>query len=100
MKTDGIKQEEFAEKFVTSGLVFNPNFQWIVFHGSYDFGYLVKLMSGENLPKTVSEFSIKLKLYFPKITDIKHITIDIDYLSGGLNSMATKLYIKRIGAKH
>lgn len=43
---------------------------------------------------------MKLKIYFPKITDIKHITIDIEYFSCGLNSMASKLDVKRIGAKH
>jgi CCR4-NOT transcription complex subunit 7/8 len=35
---------------MASGLVCNPDFKWIVFHGSFDFGYFMKLVSGEELP--------------------------------------------------
>ena len=73
---------------------------WIVYHGSYDFGYLLKLLSGEKLPNEASDFLVHLNYYFPKIFDIKQITCEIDYLSGGLNSMANKLDVKRMGTKH
>jgi CCR4-NOT transcription complex subunit 7/8 len=74
LKTNGISYEKFSEQIMASGLICNPNFHWIVFHGSYDFGYCMKLLSGEFLPQTVSDFFKTLKLYFPKIHDIKHIT--------------------------
>lgn len=100
LKKHGISQEEFAERVMASGLICNSNFSWIVFHGSYDFGYLLKLMSGEYLPETTSEFFNQLKIFFPKIQDIKHITAEILTLNGGLSKMATKLDVERVGTKH
>ncbi len=50
--------------------------KWIVFHGSYDFGYLLKQLRGEPLPKTAEEFYKSVKIYFPNIYDIKHIVKD------------------------
>ena len=73
---------------MSSGLICNPKINWIVFHGSYDFGYLLKLMSGEILPINVQDFFISIKAYFPKIYDIKHIIRNIGYLKGGLSKLA------------
>lgn len=85
---------------MASGLICNPNFHWIVFHGSYDFGYCLKLLSGEPLPQAVTDFFNISKLYFPKIHDIKHITNPTNRIYGGLNKMASILGVKRTGTKH
>lgn len=85
---------------MASGIVCNPDLTWIVFHGSYDFGYLLRLMSGQILPQNAEDFFAKLELYFKNIYDIKYITKEIEYLSGGLNRLASKLDVKRVGAKH
>jgi len=50
-KTDGIDLEIFAEKFQTSGVIFNTDITWIVFHGSFDFGYILRTFCGHQLPE-------------------------------------------------
>ena len=53
MMHSGIEFADFAEYFVASGIVFNKNVKWIVFHGSFDFAYLLKLAKNEDLPMTI-----------------------------------------------
>ena len=67
-----------------SGLVCNDELTWIVFHGSFDFGYLYKVVTCQLLPEHGEDFFKQLKLYFPCIYDIKYITKDVDDLTGGL----------------
>jgi len=47
--TQAIPQAVFAERLLTSGLVCE-DITWVSFHGGMDFGYLLKLVSGEDLP--------------------------------------------------
>lgn len=44
--TDGIDFALFAEYFTGSNMVLNPRMKWVVFHGSSDFAYLLKLALG------------------------------------------------------
>eukprot|EP00957_Ditylum_brightwellii_P152758 11627898-Ditylum_brightwellii.AAC.1 len=46
----------FAELLFTSGVVLNEAITWITFHSSYDFGYLIKILTCENLPEEQDEF--------------------------------------------
>ncbi|KAI0795338.1 CAF1-domain-containing protein [Irpex lacteus] len=46
----GIDPNDFAELMITSGLVLVEETKWISFHSGYDFGYFVKLLTGESLP--------------------------------------------------
>ena len=71
-----------------------------MFHGSFDFGYLFKAVTGLLLPETAEEFFSKLKLYFPMIYDIKYITKDVEDLNGGLTRMSRYIGVERIGAEH
>ena len=50
LKAHGIPQQYFAEKATSSGLVLNDRLTWICFHGNQDFGFLLKLLTNENLP--------------------------------------------------
>jgi CCR4-NOT transcription complex subunit 7/8 len=49
-KTDGIPHKLFAEYLISSGLVLNARNHWITFHGSGDFGYVLRILLGHNLP--------------------------------------------------
>lgn len=68
---DGIEPLEFAELLMSSGIVLMDNIKWLSFHSGYDFGYLIKLLTDNNLPQDESEFFELLKLYFPTIYDVK-----------------------------
>ena len=95
LKTNGIDSKIFAQYLMTSGLVLNPEINWISFQGSYDFGYLLRLLLNKPLPETETEFIDLLNLYFPNYYDIRILSKDICCLQGGLNKIANRLKIDR-----
>ena len=100
LKRKGIKHKIFAEYLMISGLVLNPNIHWVSFHGSYDFGYLLKLLINEPLPALEDDFTNKLILYFPSHYDIRILVQGNDKLRGGLNRLAQYLEVLREGKTH
>lgn len=81
----GIEPNHFAERMLTSGLVCTDEVHFLTFHSAYDFGYLFKVLEGtEYLPPTEAEFLDVLRMYFPKIYDIKYMIKDFPSLKGGL----------------
>ena len=100
LKTRGIKQQFFAEYFMISGLVLNPDITWISFHGCYDFGYLLKLLINSKLPDSEKEFMELLNTYFINYYDIRTLVKGKDNLQGSLNRLATVLEITREGQTH
>jgi CCR4-NOT transcription complex subunit 7/8 len=74
-------------------LALNKNVKWVVFHGSYDFGYLLRGLRGESLPKNAEDFYKSVRIYFPNIYDLKQVISDDEELKlMGLSALA-----KRIG---
>lgn len=100
LKKNGIDHQLFAEYFMTSGLVLNEDIHWVSFHGSYDFGYLLKLLINSQLPEKEETFTEELKVYFPSHYDIRILVQSNDNLQGGLNRVAQKLDITRFGKVH
>ncbi|GMN56936.1 hypothetical protein TIFTF001_026058 [Ficus carica] len=115
LKKHGIKFDEFKEKGVdihrfgellmSSGIVMKDptrlnQVHWIVFHGSFDFGYVVKLLRGERLPETQERFLNLLETYIPNFYDVKHVIKFTNNLYGGLQDVANALRVRRIGASH
>jgi len=100
LKKKGIKHKVFAEYFMISGLVLNPDIRWISFHGCYDFGYLLKLLINKKLPDTEKEFMNLLDTYFINYYDIKTMVKRKDNLQGGLNKLAQSLEVLREGKTH
>ena len=96
----GIDPHHFAELLMTSGLVLCPDVKWICFHGSYDFGYLLRLLTCKPLPEEEDEFMTQLKKFFPNIYDEKFLMTKCEQLHGGLNKLANDLVIERIGQMH
>lgn len=72
----------------------------LTFHSSYDFGYLLKLLTCSPLPSTEEEFFSLLQLYFPCIYDIKYLMDSCANLHGGLSKIAETLSVIRIGPQH
>lgn len=99
-KRDGICPVTFADFFITSGFIMDPRIRWISFHSSYDFGYLVRLITGADLPMGISEFSDSLRSLFPQFYDIKYLMLFTKALKGGLQDVADELEVPRKGVQH
>ncbi|KAK3869903.1 hypothetical protein Pcinc_024817 [Petrolisthes cinctipes] len=97
---DGIEPVNFAELLMTSGIVLFDNIKMLSFHSGYDFGYLLKLLTDQNLPSEESEFFELLRLYFPSIYDVKYLMKSCKNLKGGLQEVAEQLELERIGPQH
>ena len=100
LKKRGIKHKIFAEYFMISGLVLNPDIYWVSFHGSYDFGYLLRLLLNKDLPDTEQEFINELNDYFINYYDIRILVKGKDNLQGSLNRLAQSLQVLREGKTH
>merc|ERR1719516_16366 len=96
----GICVREFAESLMTSGLVLMPQVKWLSFHSGYDFGYLINLLTNQNLPKTEADFFEQLKTYFPNVYDVKYLMKSCKNLKGGLQEVANELEVTRVGPQH
>ncbi|KAK2962728.1 putative CCR4-NOT transcription complex subunit 8 [Blattamonas nauphoetae] len=95
-KVKGIDSFHFAEIMTTSGLVLNDNMTWVTFQAGYDFAYLLKMVTGRNLPSKLPEFNAQLKEWFPRVYDIRILT----NRKGSLNALADSFEIVRHGIKH
>ena len=85
---DGIDPYDFAELLMTSVIVLNDNVKWISFHSGYDFGYLLKILTDQNLLSEESEFFDMLKIYFPCTYDVKYLMKSCKNLKGGLQEVS------------
>lgn len=96
----GIDANRFGELLMSSGIVMNENMHWITFHSGYDFGYLLKLLTCQNLPMGEADFFSLLNIYFPTVYDIKYLMKFCNNLHGGLNRLAETLEVERFGSCH
>ncbi|KAH8940048.1 hypothetical protein BDL97_15G067500 [Sphagnum fallax] len=96
----GIDSQQFAELLMSSGVVLNDNVHWITFHSGYDFGYLLKLLTCQNLPSREQDFFVLLRTYFPSLYDVKYLMKFCHNLHGGLNRLAEQLEVDRYGPSH
>ena len=74
--------------------------KWLSFHSGYDFGYLINLLTNQNLPKTEADFFEQLKTYFPNVYDVKYLMKSCKNLKGGLQEVANELEVTRVGPQH
>lgn len=96
----GIAVQRFGELLMTSGIVLNDDIRWVTFHSGYDFGYLLKVVTCQPLPPTEAEFFSVLKLYFPRLYDIKYLMGIRGNLHGGLIRVAETLQVEMPGKPH
>lgn len=99
-KKKGICIENFSNMLLNSGLIFNEKIYWISFHSGYDFGYLVKILTKKPLPKKDFDFLRLIEFYFPNFYDVKYLNSFLGNFVGGLNKLAEKLQVFRIGQMH
>ncbi|MCE2055529.1 CCR4-Not complex caf1 ribonuclease subunit Caf1 [Datura stramonium] len=96
----GIDAKRFGELLMSSGIVLNDSVYWVTFHSGYDFGYLLKLLTCQDLPDTQAGFFTLINVFFPVIFDIKHLMKFCNSLHGGLNKLAELLEVERVGICH
>ncbi|KAK7097880.1 CCR4-NOT transcription complex subunit 7-like [Littorina saxatilis] len=99
-ETDGIQPDDFAELLISSGVVLMDDINWLSFHSGYDFGYMIRILSGMALEVEEGHFFTLLRLYFQNIYDVKYLMKSCKNLKGGLQEVADQLEIKRIGPQH
>lgn len=58
--------EEFGELLTTSGLIVDDRVTWLTFSSGYDFGYLLKAITLNELPKDVGIFEVPSIFAFRK----------------------------------
>ena len=99
-KKNGISVEIFISMLLSSGLIFNEKIYWISFHSGYDFGYLIKILTKKPLPQNSIDFLKLVEFYFPNFYDVKYLNLFSGNFIGGLNKLAEKLQVDRIGKVH
>ncbi len=55
------------------GLLYNDDVKWIVYHGGFDFGYILNMMYGYSFPDSVEKFYDLIKILCPNFYDIKYL---------------------------
>ncbi|XP_058088263.1 probable CCR4-associated factor 1 homolog 11 [Magnolia sinica] len=92
----GIDAARFGFLMKRSGLVGNNSVNWVTFHSAYDFGYLVRILTWQDLPEDMGEFLTLLKENFGNMVyDVKYLMTFCDSLYGGLERLAKVLEVDR-----
>ncbi|KAL4445122.1 hypothetical protein ABPG74_018850 [Tetrahymena malaccensis] len=101
LKKRGISREQFADLVSESDIILNEELTWIVFHGGFDFAYLLQMLYGSPIPDSSTSFYNLLKSFFPNVYDVKYLIKDLQYMKdSGLNKVAQELKVDRIGPQH
>ncbi|XP_047335862.1 probable CCR4-associated factor 1 homolog 11 [Impatiens glandulifera] len=80
------------------GLLCGPShLNWVTFHGAYDFGFVVKILTQRPLPPNLIMFmSLVREIFGEAVFDLKHIAKFCRGLYGGLSRLAETLNVDRI----
>ncbi|VVA32292.1 PREDICTED: probable CCR4-associated factor [Prunus dulcis] len=98
-KKKGIYSSNFAWLMERMVLHNRSRLTWVTFHGSYDFGYLMKILTQKDLPTDIGGFMGEVEKKFGKrVYDIKHL-IKCQGLYGGLEKVARLLQVGRVAGK-
>ncbi|KAM7259183.1 hypothetical protein ACFE04_014924 [Oxalis oulophora] len=78
--------------------------KWVVFHGLYDFAYLLTLMTGKPLPELPVQFAQSIGSIFGFVLDLKYVggfcDEGLSRTELGLEKLAKIVKVKRLGGAH
>ena len=102
LHSNGTNASFFAENLIPSGLILNENVNWVMFHGVYDFAYLLKNVTNLPLPEEESLFMKTLEIYFPHFYDVRYLinNNNLHWMKGSLTKISNLMDIKRLGCTH
>jgi CCR4-NOT transcription complex subunit 7/8 len=102
----GVPATALAALMVSSGLVCNNHqgggggVTWVAFSSAYDFAYLVKLLTGRKLPRSMPDFLRHVRAFFgDRVYDVKHVMTRCAGLYGGLDRVAAALGVHRAAGR-
>lgn len=80
----------------------NSSLSWITFHGAYDFGFLIKILTRRELPCDMGSFLGMVRLFFGvRVYDTKLMMGSMSGLRGGLERVAKLLGVEQTtGRRH
>ncbi|KAJ6704946.1 CCR4-ASSOCIATED FACTOR 1-like protein 11-RELATED [Salix purpurea] len=99
----GIDSSDFAWMVLSSRHFFsNSSLSWITFHGAYDFGFLIKILTRRELPCDMGSFLGMVRLFFGvRVYDTKLMMGSMSGLRGGLERVAKLLGVEQTtGRRH
>ncbi|KAG6409164.1 hypothetical protein SASPL_132198 [Salvia splendens] len=97
----GVDSRSFALHFKLSGLAFLRRAVWVTFHGAYDLGFMVKILTGRRLPDSLAEFVGLVNAHLgPRVYDAKPMARACG-LHGGLEAIGKGMGLERaLGRSH
>ncbi|KAK8768747.1 hypothetical protein V5799_014787 [Amblyomma americanum] len=94
---EGIDPYDFAQAITASGLVLSDEVHWLTYQGRHDFGFLLKVLTNQELPEDESEFNELMHLYFPSYCHVKTITDTFNIYLGTLEEVSAQFQFQQIG---
>ncbi|KAF3781714.1 putative CCR4-associated factor 1-like protein 2 [Nymphaea thermarum] len=100
-KRRAIDPSHFSFSLFGASILMRSRIRWVVFKGGLDFGGLLKLLRGEDLPRKRDEWFQWLQAYFPSFYDVMHLTEQLRLApaggGGSLDGVAEKMGVGRDG---
>jgi len=78
----------------------NDSLTWVCFAGSFDFAYLLKILTNEKIPAQKNMFHKLQEAFFPNLLDIKAFVRHQIGQDGGLSKIADIFGVPREGTMH
>ncbi|KAH6779325.1 hypothetical protein C2S52_010562 [Perilla frutescens var. hirtella] len=109
-RNEGVDACEFSQLLMTCGAVLrdpaasDDSCKWLTFQGGFHFGYLLKMLRGEELRHDKEWFLELMNIYFGEWYDAKHVMMErMDWPSDWrrrLDDLAWFFKINRVGQAH